>query len=55
MVVTIIIEIIIIIHLMAHMTGITMGITIIQITIEDFTGDNYVAFRKLGRTGYTKE
>ncbi len=48
MVATIIIEIIIIIHLMAHMAGITMGITIIQITIEDFTGDNYVELRELG-------
>jgi len=48
MVVIIIIEIIIIIHLMAHMAGITMDITIIQIIIVDFAGGKYVAFRKFG-------
>ena len=41
-----IIGIIVIILFMAQI--ITMIITVIQITIENITGDNYVALRKLG-------
>ena len=43
----IIIEIIIITHIMVHMTKITRGMTIIEIMIENITGDNHVALSKL--------
>jgi|GEM_PF-3000235 len=44
----IIIEIIIITHIIVHMTRITIGMTIIEIMIENITGDNHVALNKLG-------
>ena len=45
----IIIEILIITHIRVHMTGMTMGITIIKNMIITITGDNYVALSRLGR------
>ena len=46
--VAIIIEIIIITHIMVHMARIIIGMTIIEIMIENITGDNHVALSKLG-------